>query len=117
MDVDMEGDLNQGNDQNSFGEQLNNNLPGCSWKRRRRRRNLCNSEEEYVVKEKSLLVKDGRVEVEGANRRNPEDTHLVSFPLDESRTFYTRQVKENTMHQGTRAKNAAGGAVLDQINP
>lgn len=116
MDVDMEENINQVNDQNSIAEQLDNNLPGCSGNRRRRRRNVCNLEEEYVVKEKSLRVKDGRVEVEVVSRRNPEDTHLVSFSLDESRTFYTRQIEENAMHRGTQMKNAAGGAVLDQIN-
>ncbi|XP_071208307.1 uncharacterized protein [Salvelinus alpinus] len=113
MDVEMETSINQLNDQNSFGEQLDNNLHGC-FKKRRRRRNVCNSEE-YVVKDKSLLIKDGQVEVEVASRRNPEDTHLVSFPLDESKTFYTRQIEENAMHQGSRVK-AAGGGALDKIN-
>ncbi|CAB1322387.1 unnamed protein product [Coregonus sp. 'balchen'] len=113
MDVDMETNINQLNDQNSFGEQLDNHLHGC-FKKRRRRRNVCNSEE-YVVKETSLSIKDGQVEVEVASRRNPEDTHLVSFPLDESKTFYTRQIEENAMHQGSRVKGAGGG-VLDKIN-
>uniref|UniRef100_A0A8C7JS60 Uncharacterized LOC109896219 n=1 Tax=Oncorhynchus kisutch TaxID=8019 RepID=A0A8C7JS60_ONCKI len=113
MEVDLETNINQLNDQNSFGEQLDMNLHGC-YKKRRRRRNVCNSEE-YVVKDKSLRIKDGQVEVEVASRRNPEDTHLVSFPLDESRTFYTRQIEENAMHQGSRMK-AAGGGALDKIN-
>ncbi|XP_051529257.1 uncharacterized protein LOC127426464 isoform X2 [Myxocyprinus asiaticus] len=128
-DVNMESNINQNNDQIIIEEQLierilnrlTDKFNACTLNRRRRRRALCNVkegkiQEEFVVKEKSLLVKDGRVEVEVASRRNPEETHLVSFSLDESRTFYTRQVEENAMHQGTRVKNAASGTVLDQIN-
>ncbi|KAG7455049.1 hypothetical protein MATL_G00252390 [Megalops atlanticus] len=65
------------------------------------------------MKEKSLTIEDGKVQVELANRHNPEDTHLVSLPLDES--FYMKQVEETAKLTQSQVK-AGGSQALEGIN-
>ncbi|KAI1901316.1 hypothetical protein AGOR_G00033050 [Albula goreensis] len=69
--------------------------------------------EEYIIKEKSLNIEDGNVQVEIVNRQNPEDTHLVSIPLEDS--FSMKQIEETAKLQASRVKGG-GVQALENIN-
>ncbi|XP_062392942.1 uncharacterized protein LOC134080487 [Sardina pilchardus] len=90
----------------------------CPKKRKKRSPSVCTwtvdgVEEEYVINEKSLTINEGEVQLELVNRKTPEDTHLVSFPLDE--TFYMKQVRETARETASLAKTGVA-QTLEDIN-
>ncbi|KAI4904121.1 hypothetical protein NFI96_029058, partial [Prochilodus magdalenae] len=128
----LESSINQQNDQECFesdflaavGENCQRKIERNENRRPRKRKRLHRSpsvcrpseeefEEDYVMKEGSLAIKDGRVEVQLVNRYSPEDTRLVSSPLKES--FYMNQVKETALHT-TSLEKSGGLQILENIN-
>ena len=108
------------NDHEDFKQNLDNDFKDCYSRKRRRKRNpsVCSwivddVEKEYVIKENTLTIHEGEVQVELVNRNNPEDTHLVSFPLDES--CYMKQVKETAKEAVSLAKTGMT-QTLEDIN-
>ncbi|KAL6473343.1 hypothetical protein MHYP_G00169040 [Metynnis hypsauchen] len=122
----IEADINQAIDQESFQSDLMDRIFNECFERMAKtpKRRIGRSpsacsvgeneiEEDYVIKENTLTIEDGQVKVELFNRYNPEDTHLVSYPLEES--FYMKQVKETAKHTTSMLKTG-GLRFLEHVN-